>query len=60
MLTVSDVAMNIAPDVNQKIEITENVISNLKKLGIDTPKIAVLSAIETVNPKMQSSVDAKE
>ena len=60
ILAFSDVAMNIAPDVNQKIEITENVISNLKKLGIDTPKIAVLSAIETVNPKMQSSVDAKE
>ncbi|WP_206167003.1 phosphate acyltransferase [Mammaliicoccus sciuri] len=60
MLTVSDVAMNIAPNIEQKIEIISNLVYSLKKIGIDSPKIGVLSAIENVNPKMQSSVDAKE
>nr|WP_263313206.1 phosphate acyltransferase [Mammaliicoccus sp. Marseille-Q6498] len=59
MLTISDVAMNIAPDKDAKIDITNNLIENLQKIGIQNPKIAVLSAIEDVNPKMQSSVDAK-
>lgn len=58
MLTVSDVAMNIEPNVEQKIDITTNLITCLQKIGIQSPKIAVLSAIEKVNPKMKSSVDA--
>lgn len=60
MLTISDVAMNISPNATAKIEITQNVIHNLTKLGFNNPKIAILSAIEEVNPKMKSSVDAQE
>ncbi|WP_323704792.1 phosphate acyltransferase [Mammaliicoccus sp. Dog046] len=58
MLAISDVAMNIAPNTEEKIEITSNLIDTLHILGIEKPNIAVLSAIENVNPKMQSSVDA--
>ncbi|GGI39946.1 phosphate acyltransferase [Mammaliicoccus stepanovicii] len=58
-LALSDVAMNIAPSQEAKIQITENLITSLKKIGIKNPKIGVLSAIEQVNPNIQSSVDAK-
>lgn len=58
LLIVSDVAVNITPDLNEKVKITKNAIELAKKLDIDTPKVAVLSAAETVNMKMPSSVDA--
>ncbi|MEB7656845.1 phosphate acyltransferase [Mammaliicoccus vitulinus] len=60
MLAISDVAMNISPNKEQKIVITRNLVACLQKIGIDSPKVAILSAIESVNPKMQSSVDANE
>jgi phosphate butyryltransferase len=55
---VSDGGLNIAPDLQRKIEITQNVIDMAIKLGVAVPKIAVLSALELVNPDMPSTMDA--
>ena len=51
-MVFTDCAVNISPDVNAKIKITQNAIGIMKKLGVDSPKIAVLSALEKVNPKI--------
>ncbi len=56
----SDPALNIAPDVEQKKKIALNAIHVAQKFGMTSPKVAFLSAIEKVSPKMQSSVDAAE
>lgn len=58
LIAITDVAMNIAPNLNDKIGILENSISYLHKLGIANPKIAVLGAIEIVDQKMSSTLDA--
>jgi phosphate butyryltransferase len=57
---VTDAAMNIAPNLNQKKQIIENAIQVANALGNDNPKVAVLAALEKVNPKMQATVDAAE
>jgi len=57
---VTDAAMNISPDLNQKKEIIENSVALAHSLGIDTPKIAVIAAKEKVSPKMEATVHAKE
>ena len=59
-MVFTDCAVNISPDVNAKIKITQNAIRIMKKLGVDIPKIAVLSALEKVNPKILSTVEASE
>lgn len=59
-LMITDCAMNIEPDMNQLIQITENLINTAHKLGNQKPKIAVLSSAENYNEKMPSSVIAKE
>ena len=58
ILGITDAAMNIAPGLSEKISIIENASNAFKKLGINTPKIAVLSAIENVNIKINSSTEA--
>lgn len=55
-----DCAMNITPGVAEKSEIIKNSAELAKCFGITEPKVACLSALEKVNPKMQSSVDAGE
>ena len=57
---LTDCAMNIAPNTETLINIVENVKSVAHKQGIDKPKIALLSSAENFNPKMPSSVLAKE
>lgn len=57
---ITDCAMNIAPDVEQKKAIIENAVEVGHKIGMKTPKVALLSAVEKVNPKIQSTVDADE
>lgn len=57
---VTDAAMNIAPDLQQKKEIIENSVVLAKALDIETPKVAVLAAMEKVSPKMEATVHAKE
>ncbi|RKD21380.1 phosphate butyryltransferase [Caminicella sporogenes DSM 14501] len=60
LLFVTDAAMNIAPDLNQKRQIIENAVTVARALDIDEPKVAVLCAKEKVNPKMPATVDAAE
>jgi phosphate acetyltransferase len=54
---ISDAALNIAPDTDQKRDICQNAIGFARALGIAIPKVAVLAAIETVNTKMPATVD---
>ncbi len=58
LLMITDGGMNIAPDLNQKKSIMENAVSVAHRLLNKNPKVAVISAVETVNSDMQSSVDA--
>ncbi len=58
LLGLTDAAMNIAPDLNEKINIINNAVEVFHKLGIETPKVALLTAVETVNPKMPATTDA--
>ncbi len=57
-LAITDVAMNIAPNLKDKIAIINNSVSFLNKMGIANPKVAVLGAIEMVNESMQATLDA--
>jgi len=57
-IIVSDAAVNIAPDLDQKRDIVQNAIILARAIGLSTPKVAVLAAIETVNSKMQATLDA--
>ena len=58
LIALTDAAMNIAPEFNEKVSITRNAVGYLQKLGIKEPKVAMLSAVETVNPSMKSSMEA--
>nr|WP_026676834.1 phosphate butyryltransferase [Fictibacillus gelatini] len=58
LIFITDAAMNIAPDLEQKAQIIENAAQFAIGLGVDTPKVAVLSAVEVVNPSMQATLDA--
>ena len=58
LLIVSDAAINIAPDLAAKVDITQSAIDVARALGIDRPKVGILSAVETVNPQIPSTVDA--
>lgn len=59
LFMMSDAAMNIAPDISVKINILENAIAAAKKLGYEYPKVAMISAVEKVNPEgIPSSADA--
>jgi phosphate acetyltransferase len=57
-LLVSDAALNIAPDLITKRDIVQNAIDCALAMDIKKPKVAILSAIETVNPRMASTLDA--
>lgn len=58
LIFLTDAAMNIAPDLEQKVQIVQNAISLALSIGYDEPKVALISAVETVNPNMQATVDA--
>ncbi len=60
LLFITDGGMCPHPDIIQKEEIVKNAIDFLHKLGYENPYVAVLAAVETVNEKMQETVDAKE
>jgi phosphate butyryltransferase len=60
LVGISDGGINILPNLDQKRQMIENAVSVMHKLGVAIPKVAVLSAIEKVNPGMPSSVDAAE
>ncbi|OYY84417.1 MAG: enoyl-CoA hydratase, partial [Rhizobiales bacterium 35-66-30] len=54
----TDAAINIAPTLEQKRDICQNAIDLLHRLGIPEPLVAVLAAVETVNPDMPATIDA--
>ncbi|MBV7507256.1 phosphate butyryltransferase [Bacillus sp. sid0103] len=55
---VTDAAMNIAPDLEQKAQIIKNAVSIAQSIGIELPKVAPVAAVEVVNPAMQATLDA--
>jgi len=55
---VTDGAMNIAPDLEQKAEIVLNAVYLAQLLGIESPQVGILAATELVNPNMQATLDA--
>ncbi|MBB5017580.1 phosphate acetyltransferase [Chitinivorax tropicus] len=57
-LLVTDAAINIAPNFEEKIDIVQNAINLAHVLGIQQPKVAILSATEVVNAKIPSTMDA--
>ena len=57
-LFLTDAAVNIAPDLAVKRDIVQNAIDLARVLGVETPRVAILSAIETVNPELASTIDA--
>ena len=58
VLIVTDAAINIAPTLEDKAHIVQNAIDLVVSLGVAKPKVAILAAVETVNPKMPSTIDA--
>ncbi len=57
---ITDGAMNIAPNLDQKRQIIENSIQVMHKLGVEVPNVACLAAVEKVNPKMEATLHAQE
>ncbi len=57
-LLITDAAINIAPTLEEKADIIRNAIDLAHIIGIPEPKVAILSAVETINPKIQSTLDA--
>lgn len=58
MLFVTDAAMNTYPGIKEKVAITNNAVKFLRSLGIETPKVAVICAVEVVNEGMPATIDA--
>lgn len=57
-LLITDAAINIQPSLEDKVDIVQNAIELARTLGIEQPKVAILAAVETVNPRMQATLDA--
>ncbi len=57
-LMVTDAALNISPSLQEKADIIQNAIDLARTLGVEQPKVAILAAVETVNPDMPSTLDA--
>jgi phosphate butyryltransferase len=58
LMIVTDAAINIAPDLEQKAQIIKNAVVIAKSIGIEIPKVAPIAAVEVVNPAMQATLDA--
>ncbi|QDX80588.1 enoyl-CoA hydratase [Denitratisoma sp. DHT3] len=57
-LLITDAAVNIEPTLEDKVDICQNAIDLARMLKIDQPRVAILAAVETVNPKMRATLDA--
>jgi phosphate acetyltransferase len=57
-LFITDAAINIFPDLEAKRDIVQNVIDLFTQVGLGTPRVAILSAVETVTPKIPSTIEA--
>ena len=58
VLIVTDAAINIAPTLEDKVDIVQNAIDLAIALGVERPKVAILAAVETVTSKMSATIDA--
>lgn len=56
LIFITDAGMNIAPDLQEKAEIINNAVKVANKVGVGLPKVAVISAVETINPKMEATL----
>ena len=59
LLALADCVVNIAPSLATKRDILGNAIALLQQLGIERPKVAIVAAVETINPAIQATVDAQ-
>jgi phosphate acetyltransferase len=57
-LLITDAALNIRPTLQEKVDIVQNAIDFARILGVDQPRVAILSALENVNPNIPSTLDA--
>ncbi len=57
-LLITDAALNIHPTLQDKVDIIQNAIDFARIMGVKVPKVAILSAVETVNPNIPSTLDA--
>jgi phosphate butyryltransferase len=58
LILVTDGGMNVKPDLAAKVDIINNAVEISQKLGVEKPRVAVLSAVEVFNPEMQDTIDA--
>jgi phosphotransacetylase len=58
VLVITDAAINIAPTLDDKVDICQNAIDLVASLGLAEPKVAILAAVETVNARMPATIDA--
>ena len=57
-LIITDAAINIYPSLEDKVDIVQNAIDLAQALGVERPHVAILSAVETINPKIPSTLEA--
>ncbi|MBV7271569.1 phosphate butyryltransferase [Clostridiaceae bacterium UIB06] len=58
LLFVTDAAFNMYPELKDKVDIVKNAVTVAKAVGVETPRVAPICAVEVVNPSMQATVDA--
>ena len=58
ILYISDAAINIAPDLMTKVDIVQNAVDLARACGLEQPRVGILSAVETINPAIPSTLDA--
>lgn len=58
LIFITDAGMNITPDLMQKAQIIRNAVQVARSVGVDTPVVAPLAAVEVVNPAMQATLDS--
>lgn len=58
LMLITDAAINILPDLMTKADIVQNAIDLARAIGIETPRVGILSALETINPAIPSTIDA--
>jgi phosphotransacetylase/acyl dehydratase len=58
ILYISDAAINIAPDLMTKVDIVQNAVDLARACGLEKPRVGILSAVETINPAIPSTLDA--
>ena len=59
-LFLTDIAMVMYPDLDKKIHLVKNAVSVAHHMGVNTPRVAPLCAVETLNPAMQATLDARD